>query len=288
MPLLATDSANADQISYWNGPAGQRWQSHQQTQDRLLAGVKELLFDRAAPCPGEVVLDIGCGCGTTTIELADRVGETGRVLGVDISAPMLERARERVHRGQPIEFIHADATAYRFEPGSSDLLFSRFGVMFFVDPHKSFTNMRRGLHPGARLAFACWREPRENPWLLLPLQEAYRHVPRLPETSPTDPGPFSFADGGRVRNILQTAGFTAIDLEAIDLIIDLAAGQGLDAAVENATNIGPASRALEGQPTNHQAAARDSIRVALARHQRANRVPLPAAIWMVTAENPNA
>lgn len=288
MTLLAIDCANAEQIDYWNGPAAERWRSRQQTQDSLLAQVKDLLMDRAAPSSGEAVLDIGCGCGTTTIELAQRVGTSGRVLGVDISAPMLARARERAPRGLPIEFIQADATAYPFPPGGSDLLFSRFGVMFFVEPEKSFSNMRRGLRRGARLVFACWREPRDNPWLLLPLQEAYRHVPKLPEASPNDPGPFSFANDARVRPILATAGFTAIGFEPIDLTIDLATGQGLDAAVETASTIGPASRALEGQPSETRAAAIDAIRSALARCQDGKRVPLPAAIWLVTAENPGS
>lgn len=285
MTLLAVDDTNADQIAYWNGPVGLRWLARQEMQDRLLAPIMDPLLERASAGAGEVVLDIGCGCGATSIDLARRVVPGGSVLGVDISSPMLERARERAAPDLPVDFILADATAYQFEPGGADLLFSRFGVMFFAEPVKSFANMRRGLRKEGRLVVACWRGPRENPWLLMPLQEAYKHVPRLPDTSPEDPGPFAFADEGRVRRILEGSGFDAIALEPVKLSIDLAVGRGLDGAVETALGIGPTSRALEGQPPELQAAAADSIRTALARHQVGNAVPLAAAIWIVTARN---
>lgn len=286
MTLLASDDRNADQVAYWNGPIGERWRARQQDQDTLLAPVTDVLLQRAAPSAGEVVLDIGCGCGSTSIDLARRVLPGGRVVGVDISAPMLQRARERAPADLPMDFIMADATAYRFEPGSADLLFSRFGVMFFAEPQKSFANMRRGLRRGARLAFACWQEPRKNPWLLLPLEEACRHVPRPPPPGPEDPGPFAFADERRVRDILNGAGFREVRLEAAGLSLDIGLGRGLDAAVETATGMGPASRALEGQPPELRAAAANSIRSALARYQVGNAVALPGAIWLVNATNP--
>jgi SAM-dependent methyltransferase len=283
---MTTDERNCAEIAFWNGPGGQRWLSRQEAQDALLAPVAEVLLDRAAARGGEIVLDIGCGCGVTSIALARRVAPGGRVLGIDVSSPMLERARQLAPKGLPVDFALADATVYPFEPGRADLLCSRFGVMFFADPVQSFANMRCGLRGGARLVFACWREPRENPWLLLPLQEAYRHVPRLPEVGPEDPGPFSFAAERRVRGILERAGLRAIELEPIDLSLDLADGRGLDAAVDAALGIGPASRALEGQPAALRAAAAESIRAALAQYQAGDAVPLPGAIWIVTATNP--
>src|SRR5258708_36180415 len=106
---------------------------------------------------------------------------------------MLERARRSAPKDLPVDFVLADATVYPFDPASFDLLASRFGVMFFADPTASFANMRKALKPSGRLAFACWREPRENPFFMAPLQAAYKHVPKLPQQGPEDPGPFAFA-----------------------------------------------------------------------------------------------
>jgi ubiquinone/menaquinone biosynthesis C-methylase UbiE len=284
--LPATDDHNAAEIAYWNGSNAERWVRRQEEQDALLAPVADVLLERAAPRPGEFVLDIGCGWGGIALALARLVAPGGRVLGVDVSQLMLARARELLPQGLPVEFVLADATVHAFEPGRADLLVSRFGVMFFADPVRSFANMRTALRRGARIAFACWREPRANPWLMLPLQEAYRYVPRLPEVGPEDPGAFSFAAERRVRDILARAGFGAIVLEPVDLSFDLAHGAGLDAAVATAVGIGPTSRALEGQPAGLQAAATREIRAALAGYQVGNRVPLAGAIWIVSAINP--
>ena len=280
------DDRNAAEIAYWNGPGGQRWVSHQRMQDALLAEVAERLMERAAARDGETVLDIGCGAGTTSIALARQVAPDGRVLGVDVSAPLLERARQHAPAGLPVEFALGDATVFPFAPGGADLLFSRFGVMFFADPARSFANIRRGLRGGARLVFACWQEPRHNPWLMLPLQAAYRHVPRLPEVGPEDPGPFSFASELRVRDILERAGFSAIALEPVDLSFDLAEGHGLDRAVELSIGMGPTSRALDGQPAELRVAAAESVRAALEPYRRGDRVPLRGAIWIAGAMNP--
>jgi len=277
--------ANSDQAAYWNGAAGRRWINRQETLDLVLQPIQDTLLARTLVAPGERILDIGCGCGTSTIALARQTGPAGRVTGLDISQPMLARARERAPADLPLEFVLADATVYPFEPGSADLLFSRFGVMFFANPALSFANMRNALKHDGRLVFASWREPRLNPWMLLPLQEAYKHVPRLPEVGPEDPGPFSFGREERVRRILNQAGYSLIDMEPVDLTLDLAVGQGLESAVTGALDIGPVSRALEGQPPEALEKVRDAIRTALAGCQKGQSVPLGASIWIATAGN---
>ena len=237
-----------------NGPGGQHWTDRQEIQDIVLEPVLNVLLQRAAPAPGERALDVGCGCGATTSAIAERIGRSGDALGLDISAPMLARAQERTPPGVPVHWVVADATVYPFEPGRADLLFSRFGVMFFADPR--FPSQHgKGLRPDGRLAFACWREPKLNPWLMLPLHAAYRHAPRLPELGPEDPGPFSFATEARTKRVLDAAGFSAIAMEPIDLFLDIAVGRGLDGAVEGALEIGPASRALANQPPEVRAGA---------------------------------
>jgi len=277
--------ANSDQATYWNGAAGRRWIDRQETLDLVLQPIQDTLLARAGVAQGERIIDIGCGCGTSTIALARQTGRTGRVTGLDISQPMLARARERAPQDLPLEFVLADATVYPFEPDSADLLFSRFGVMFFANPSLSFANMRNALRHDGRLIFASWREPRLNPWMLLPLQEAYKHVPRLPEVGPEDPGPFSFGREERVRRILSQAGYALIDMDPVDLTLDLAVGRGLESAVTGALEVGPVSRALEDQPPEVMAKVRDAIRAALAGCQKGQSVPLGASVWIATARN---
>jgi ubiquinone/menaquinone biosynthesis C-methylase UbiE len=283
METPAGHEGNADQIAFWNGPAGQRWTDRQPVQDVLLAPVSQILIDRAGAKPGERVLDVGCGCGATTIAFAERVAPSGFAFGIDISGPMLARARQLAPKGLPLDFVLADATFYPFDPASFELLVSRFGVMFFAEPAASFANMRRALRPQGRMAFACWREPRENPWMMTPLQAVYQHVPKLPQLGPEDPGPFAFASEERVQRILREAGFTQIAMEPCNLVLDLAIGRGLEAAVATALEIGPSSRALEGHPPEVHAAAKTSIREVLSPFVRGQSVPLPASIWIVTA-----
>jgi SAM-dependent methyltransferase len=277
---------HASQVAYWNGAGGDHWVRRQELTDLVLTPVAEVVLGRAAAQPGERVIDIGCGCGATTLALADAIQPGGRLLAADVSEPMLARARQRIGDRPGIAYACADAATHGFEPGWADLLFSRFGVMFFGDPAAAFANMRRGLKPGGRMVFACWRRPAENPWMMLPLQAAYLHVPKLPKQDPDDPGPFSFGDPDRVRRILDAAGFTGVALEPVDLMLDLASGGGLEAAVAYTLDIGATSRALDNVSDALRVAAAGAIREAMAPHLDGGRVPLGAAIWIVTATAP--
>jgi SAM-dependent methyltransferase len=277
---------NAAQAEYWSGAGGQRWIDHQQHQDQVLGPVSDLLMAAAGAKPGENVIDLGCGCGATTIDFAERVRPGGEAIGLDVSEPMLARARERASPDLPIRFVHADATVHDFAPDWADLIVSRFGVMFFADPVRSFANVRQGLKGGGRLAFACWREAKQNPFFVVPLREARKHAPSLPEMGPEEPGPFAFADEARVRRILSEAGYADIVLSPRNLDLDIAAGRGIDRAVAAALAIGPTSRMLSGQSEAVRAAATADIRKALVPHVDGDRVPLGGAIWIVTATKP--
>jgi ubiquinone/menaquinone biosynthesis C-methylase UbiE len=277
-----------DQIAYWNSTGGAKWIAAQERTDLMLAPVSAALMAHAAPKPGMTVLDIGCGCGATVLALAEIVGPAGKVIGLDVSEPMLTWARKRFATLKNVELVCADASAYSFA-GSADLMVSRFGVMFFGDPVAAFVNLRQALKPGGRLAFACWRKFDENPWMQIPLHAAYEAgVPRLPRPGPEDPGPFSFADQSRVTRILTAAGFSQPRFTPLDLQLDIAAGRGLADAVEQSLNIGATSRALQDQPQDLRSAATEAIAKALSPYAVGNKVELPAAIWLVDSAVPDA
>jgi ubiquinone/menaquinone biosynthesis C-methylase UbiE len=280
---LAADDRNTDQIAYWNGDAGTLWTERQDKMDKVLAPVSDAIISAAKPDVGEHVLDIGCGCGATALEIAAKVGPAGSALGVDISAQMLTRARERTPHGVPATFVLADATTYLFKPKGTDLIVSRFGVMFFAEPTRAFANIRSALKSNGRMVFACWRAPKLNPFFMTPLKAVYKHVPKLPEIHPDDPGPFALQSEQRVQQILADAGFADIRLDPQNLYLDIAHGAGLEAAVQAALEIGPAHRALTDQPDSKRAAATAEIRSTLAASQVGQTVPLGAAIWLVSA-----
>lgn len=274
-----------DQIAYWNEEGGPQWTARQEVWDVTMQPISDAALARAGVKPGERVVDVGCGCGATTLDLARLVGPQGRVLGVDVSKPMLERAKARGAGNPVVRFAEADATTYPFERGAADLLFSRHGVMFFPQPERAFTNLRSALKEGGRVAFSCFRTPKENPLFMTLLAAVADHVPPLPKLGPEDPGPFAFADPERVKRILGAAGFKAIALEPVDLQLDIGSGRGLDVAVINATEIGPASRALKNADPETRAKAEAAIRRTLAAAEKDGRIPLGAGIWVVTARN---
>jgi SAM-dependent methyltransferase len=275
---------NEDQRQRWNGEDGEYWTLQQDRMDRTLEPVVAPLLAFAAPKKGSTVIDVGCGCGATTIALAHAVGPAGKVIGIDISEPMLGRAKERLRDHPNTSCIVGDAATATFDGIGAELVFSRFGVMFFGDPVTAFSNLRTALVPGGRLRFACWRPVQENPWLQLPLHAVYEHVPRLPKPDTEEPGPFSFADIERVTRILTAAGFNAPRFEPLDIDMNLAPGGNLDSAVSQASEMGPARRALMGHPDEVRAAAVESIRRALTPYVSVEGVKLPGAIWLVAAE----
>jgi len=272
-------SPNAEQLEYWNGPAGERWAANHAMVDRNLAMLTEALFAAAAAAPGERVLDIGCGCGTTTLRLRERVEPAGRVVGVDVSAPQLAFARGRT-AGTDLAFIEADASAYAFAP-EFDLLCSRFGVMFFADPTAGFANLRRAVAPGGRLAFMCWRVPADNPWWTAPVAAAFDLLPEEPPPEPHAPGAFAFADPDRIRAILTGAGFGSIAIDPFDGAFDL--GPTVEAAADEVMSIGGLARRTRGLDPDTIAQIRARMPAALAPFQTPRRVAPPAGVWIVTA-----
>jgi SAM-dependent methyltransferase len=243
-----------------------------------LAPLGRRAFEALAPRPGESVLDLGCGGGTTALDLARAVAPAGTVVGVDASAEVLAFAQRLADGCERVRWVHADAQVFPFEPSSFDAAFSRFGVMFFADPIAAFMNIRRSLRPNGRLAFVCWRTLEENPLDDLPLRAAAAHLPLQPADDPDAPGPFAFADPVRLRDILGRAGYADIEITAHDEQV----GSGdLDAMLAVCSRVGALGKILRENPELRDAAL-PAVRSALAVHDGPDGVKLNAATWVVT------
>jgi len=275
-----------DQFRYWNGVAGERWVREQEERDALLCTFGEAALEAARVGRGESVLDVGCGCGDTSLALAGLVGPGGSVVGLDLSAPMLLRARERSASHANVSFLECDAALAPLDGGSFDLVYSRFGVMFFSDPTKAFAHVRSALRPKGRVSFACWRPLDDNPWAKVPFDAAASVLGR-PEPVPTDaPGPFSFGDAARVRAVLQGAGFHEVTLRPFDTSNSFGGSGSLANAAHQIARLGPVARLLFDRDESAVRAALAAIEAVLPPYANSRGgVSFPAAAWVVHAEN---
>lgn len=279
-----TERPNARQAEFWNGPAAHEWLRNWRWMDQVLEPLGRALLARADAQPGERVLDVGCAHGTTTLALAEQVGEAGWVLGLDISGVILKAAKERQRdAGFPqLAFEEGDASTRAFGRNALDLVVSRFGVMFFEDPAATFRHLRRALTPGGRLAFVCWQALRDNVWMTLGMDAARPHLdlPDAPPRDPEAPGAFSFADAERVRRILSAAGFDEVEIEA--LTPELAVGAKAEEAARFMVEMGPVGGMLEAAEQDRDRIV-SAVVEAYRPHLRDGAIRVPAAAWLVTA-----
>lgn len=284
----AASGKNSAMFAYWNSINGEKWAANQERLDRHLSALTERLFDHAAIQPGERIIDIGCGAGATALRAAEAVGPVGAVLGIDLSHPMLDRARARAAQGgvANLSLEIADAQSHAFEQGAFDLLQSRFGVMFFEDPVAAFANLLTALRPAGRLCFVCWAGPAENPWFRVPREVAIRHLGEPEPTPPRAPGPMAFAETDYVTGILNDAGYgdVAIETETCELI-------GADNIAETAAfaaNVGPAARIIRQYDATPETVAAITAEIAeeLAPYHRAEGTRVPGRLHFVHARRP--
>ena len=279
-------SSNEAQIQYWNEEAGPKWVQLQNRLDSQIGPIGEVMLDLAAPRLGESVIDVGCGCGATTLSIAQRVGPGGRATGVDISLPMLARGRERAQSAglANLEFVNGDAQVYAFEPGQADLVTSRFGVMFFGDPSAAFGNLRGALKASGRLAFVCWQPLAANPWMSIPLMAAAPLLPELPAPpAPDAPGPFAFGDEDRVRRILADAGFGDVSLKSYQTSLLVGGDASFEESIDFVLQMGPTARILANADADLRARIKEAVSKKLEAFQTDAGIEMECGTWLVSA-----
>lgn len=269
---------NEPQAEHWQN-AGPIWEALQDQMDARFAEHGVAVIDAAVAKPGERVLDVGCGTGASSLELAARVSPGGEVVGIDISPAMVEAAGQRAAgtRATNASFLVVDAQQEQVESSTFDLVFSQFGVMFFSDPVVAFANLRGGLRSGGRLAFVCWQSAEENPWMTRPMEAVRRHLDVPPGGAPR----FSLADPERIRSILSEAGYGEIAIE--DSRRPTFLGPTLDSAVEDTYQLSPATSGLDEREPELASAVRSSIADALREYEGPAGVQTESAAWVVTA-----
>lgn len=272
---------NDAQIEYWNGPAGQKWVDQSNRLDEMLAPFASKVLEVAALETGERPIDVGCGAGALSLSAADAAGAA---IGVDVSEPLLSLARARAKQtGSAARFIRSDASTYESKQ-AYDVLVSRFGVMFFEDPVKAFSNLREQMHPEGRMTFICWQALQYNDWAYAPLQAALpllKEVP--PQPDPHAPGPFAFADKDRVADILADAGWIDVGIEPFTPQITLP-GDNVASSAGFMLQLGPLSRLIAAQGLE-AAPIEDALQKRLAANADATgRISMHSACWVISAK----
>lgn len=274
-----TQSSHDEQVALWNGVAGNAWVDAQGILDQVFAPLEDVLTGAARACQARRVLDVGCGTGGTTLALARALGAESRCVGVDISAPMIEAARQRAPGDPSLEFVVADAQTHDFPAATFDLLVSRFGVMFFDDPVAAFANLRRAMRPGGILFAIVWRDAAENPFMTAAERAAAPLLPELPARRPGEPGQFAFADASRVERVLRESGWRDIDIRPLDVPCTFAA-EDLTTYI---SRLGPVGRVLPTLDAARQQQIVEAIRPAFDRYVEGTEVRVDAACWVIGA-----
>lgn len=277
------DMPEFDAEEYWNEVAGPKWVENRPKLDGLMAPITSALLEAVSARAGERVLDVGCGAGTTTLAFADKVGESGFALGIDVSRSLLSEARLRAGTAANIAFTCADAQTHVFEPPAFDVVTSRFGIMFFQDSQAAFSNLRAAMRPGGRLVFACWQAPDANPWATFAVRAA---APFLPEWEPPDPdapGPFRFSEDNKLSALLKRSGFS--EIEVTSRSPELAVTGSVPEIVDFFSQVGPLSRAIRELNDDTRTQAIAAVAEAVQKGHDGQQIALPSAVWLVSARH---
>ena len=283
--------SNTLQKEMWNGRAGESWVRHNSLLEQLLAEPGRECMNLLPRTPAMQILDVGCGCGNQTLELAARLDASSTVIGVDISEPMLGLARELKAANDnalsaEVQFALGDASEPLFDEASFDAIYSRFGVMFFEEPVAAFSALRNSLKSGGRLGFVCWREPKLNPFFNAPMEAALTVLPAPAPSAPGAPGPFGLADDNMIQTTLRLAGFKDVSVAPLNLTLSVGAETPFDALFEELIQIGPAAALIAQSDPSLKEKAREAVYNRLTDFYASGQgVSFDANFWLVTARN---
>ncbi len=275
---------NKNQRDFWSGKGGDIWVERQNAMDTMLSPLGEAALNKLNLNEGENVLDIGCGCGHTTLNIAKRISPDGQVTGLDISEPMLKRAKESAN-----EMSISNASFNCVDVQTDDMgeevysaAFSRFGVMFFEDPIAAFRNINKSLITGASLSFVCWQSPALNPWQSLFIEAVKKYVD-LPSPPPRSPSPFAFMESEYVSSILEESNFQNIMIEGHEAEVNMFSGRSLSDSVKDYISINPVvSGMLKDSTEQEKTEIINSAIEAFSPYYSAKGLMFPSATWLVT------
>ena len=280
---------NTQQAEAWNGYEGQYWADHPEHWDAVAGGLNEPLLAAAAVGSSDRVLDVACGNGQTT-RLAAGIASRGQALGVDLSGPMVRRARAiaAAEGVGNVRFEQGDAQVYAFPRGEFDVAVSRGGLTFFADPVAAFANIANALRPGGRLAFVCLRDMGSQEWFTVLTSALLGRTPTPDTADPYAPGMFSLTDPDRIRTVLTRAGLTRVTVTALD--VPMLFGPDASGAAEMHLGTGPVRHHLRDADAGADATtgtrALHALTAALRPFEQPDGVRLRGAYWLVGAVRP--
>ncbi len=279
------EDKNVKQKEFWSGAGGDVWVNKQKEMDIMLNPLGQRAIDKLDLSNGKRILDIGCGCGATTLEIAKMIPE-GKIIGVDISEPMLNQARKDALEMSlsNTEFVVQDVQTDEISKDAFDIAFSRFGVMFFEDSYVAFKNINDALKIGGQLSFVCWQEPLLNPWQSLSIQVIKQFID-LPAPAPKSPGPFAFEDKSYIEDILDRSNFKEINIDDNQEEIIMFSGKSLKEASEDYLTINPVvTEMLKNSPKELKEEILEALIIKFSDFHEDHGLVFPSATWIVTAK----
>ena len=280
---MTMEDINSKQKEFWSGSGGDVWVDKQSEMDIMLNPLGTSAINKLDLSGVTKIIDIGCGCGATTLEIAQQL-KSGEIIGVDISEPMLDKATQNA---SDLSLLNASFQVLDVQvddmPSDYEIAFSRFGVMFFEDPYQAFSNINNSLKENGQLCFVCWQNPSLNPWQSLSIQ-VIKEFLDLPSPPAKSPGPFAFEDKNYIKEILDQSNFKDIEIDDNQEDIVMFSGKSIEEACEDYLTINPV---VTEMLKNSKEELKDEILQALilkfSQFHNGDGLLFPSATWIVTA-----